>query len=90
MEPDGFVNGYFWTASVLGGIYDDVIVNGYTSDALPGSGSAKIDQGKVRGICSLFGRLYDGHGMTYFGQVDVYGGQDVGGVIGKVGARWEW
>jgi len=86
----GFFNGYFWTASVLGGIYDDVIVNGYTSNALPGSGSAKIDQGKVRGIGSFFGRLYDGQGMNYFAQVDVYGGQDVAGVIGKVGARWEW
>ena len=86
----GFFNGYFWTASVLGGIYDDVIVNGFTSDALPGSGSAKVDQGKVRGICSLYGRLYDGRGMNYFAQVDVYGGQDVAGVIGKVGARWEW
>ncbi len=87
---DGFVNGYFWTASVLGGIYDDVIVNGYTSDALPGSGSAKIDQGKVRGICSMIGRIYDGHGLNYFAQVDVYGGQDVSGVVGKLGARWEW
>ncbi len=86
----GFVGGYFWTASILGGIYDDVIVNGYTSDIIPGSGSAKIDQGKVRGMCSLFGKVYDNHGMTYFAQVDVYGGQDVGGVIGKLGARWEW
>ena len=86
----GYLGGYFWTASILGGIYDDVIVNGYTSDTIPGSASAKIDQGKVRGIGSLFGRVYDGHGMTYFGQVDVYGGQDVAGVIGKVGARWEW
>jgi hypothetical protein len=86
----GFFGGYFWTASVLGGIYDDVIVNGYTSNALPGSGSAKIDEGKVRGIGSLFGKIYDGQGTTLFGQVDVYGGQDVAGVTGKVGARWQW
>jgi hypothetical protein len=86
----GVMGGYFWTASVLAGIYDDVIVNGYTLDTIPGSGSAKIDQGKVRGVGSFFGRVYDGHGMSYFAQVDVYGGQDVAGVIGKVGARWEW
>jgi hypothetical protein len=86
----GFFGGYFWTASVLGGIYDDVIVNGFTSNALPGSGPAKVDEGKVRGIGSFCGRVYDGHGMSYFAQVDVYGGQDVAGVIGKVGARWEW
>jgi hypothetical protein len=86
----GFFGGYFWTASVLAGIYDDVIVNGYTSNALPGSGSAKIDEGKVRGIGSLFGKIYDGQGTTLFAQVDVYGGQDVAGVTGKVGARWQW
>ena len=86
----GFFNGYFWTASVLAGIYDDVFINGYSSDTIPGSGSAKIDEGKVRAICSLFGKIYDSQGMTYFAQVDVYGGQDVGGVIGRVGARWQW
>jgi hypothetical protein len=86
----GFMGGYFWTASVLAGLYDDVIVNGYTSNVIPGSGSAKIDEGKVRGICSLFGRVYDRQGMAYFAQVDVYGGQDVAGVTGKVGARWQW
>ena len=87
---DGYIGGYFWTASVLGGIYDDVIINGYTSNAIPGSGSAKIDEGKVRGICSLFGKIHDGQGKTFFAQVDVYGGQDVVGVTGKVGARWQW
>ena len=86
----GHINGYFWTASVLGGVYDDVIINGYTSNAIPGSGSAKIDEGKVRGIGSLFGKIYDGQGTTLFAQVDVYGGQDVAGVTGKVGARWQW
>ena len=87
---DGHIGGYFWRASILGGIYDDVSISGYTSNAIPGSGSAKIDEGKVRGICSLFGSIYDGQGKTFFAQVDVYGGQDVVGVTGKVGARWQW
>jgi hypothetical protein len=87
---DGNINGYFWTASILGGIYDDVFISGYTTNTIPGSGSAKIDEGKVRGICSLFGKIDDGHGKTFFAQVDVYGGQDVVGVTGKVGARWQW
>ena len=87
---DGTIGGYFWRASILGGIYDDVSISGYTSNAIPGSGSAKIDEGKVRGICSLFGKIYDGQGKTFFAQVDVYGGQDVAGVTGKVGARWQW
>ena len=87
---DGYIGGYFWRASILGGIYDDVSISGYTLDTIPGSGSAKIDEGKVRGICSLFGSIYDGQGKTFFAQVDVYGGQDVVGVTGKVGARWQW
>jgi hypothetical protein len=87
---DGHIGGYFWRASILGGIYDDVSISGYTLDTIPGSGSAKIDEGKVRGICSLFGSIYDGQGKTFFAQVDVYGGQDVVGVNGKVGARWQW
>ena len=87
---DGYIGGYFWRASILGGIYDDVSISGYTLDTIPGSGSAKIDEGKVRGICSLFGSIYDGQGKTFFAQVDVYGGQDVVGVTGKVGARWRW
>ena len=87
---DGYIGGYFWRVSVLGGIYDDVSISGYTLDTIPGSGSAKIDEGKVRGICSLFGSIYDGQGKKFFAQVDVYGGQDVVGVTGKVGARWQW
>ena len=47
---DGYIGGYFWRASILGGIYDDVSISGYTLDTIPGSGSAKIDEGKVRGI----------------------------------------
>ena len=87
---DGYIGGYFWRVSVLGGVYDDVSISGYTLDTIPGSGSAKIDEGKVRGICSLFGSIYDGQGKKFFAQVDVYGGQDVVGVTGKVGARWQW
>ena len=43
---DGYIGGYFWRASILGGIYDDVIISGYTSTPSPAQGRRRSTKGK--------------------------------------------
>ena len=87
----GSYNGYFWSASLLGLLYDDVSIRGYvTSDTALTSGPATVDQGKLRAMGQLFGTVNNGLGWTYWGLVEVRGGEDVFAVGGKLGIRYQW
>jgi hypothetical protein len=83
--------GQVLTTALTGLLYSDVLVNGFvaTSAGLP-SGAAEVDEGKLRvmGVAQL--RLERPDGISYYGQADIRGGEDVIGYGGKVGMRLEW
>jgi Autotransporter beta-domain len=84
-------DGYNWSASLLGLVYNDVMIRGYSlnPDGLPSS-VLYVDQGKFRALGQLSTKVDVGRGLSYNAQADVRGGQDVVGVGGRVGARYEW
>lgn len=80
-----------WTFSVAGLLYSDVEVDGYllTTAALP-SGTAEVDEGKLRALGQLNLKIDFLDGTSLYSRVEVRGGEDVIGVGGKLGARVEW
>jgi Autotransporter beta-domain len=83
--------GHQWSASALGLLYNDVLVRGYTlnTDGLSSS-ALRVDQGKIRALGQLSTKVDVGNGLSYNAQVDVRGGQDLIGVGGRGGLRYEW
>jgi hypothetical protein len=77
--------------SVVGMLYSDVWVDGFalTEDTLVSTAS-EVDEGKLRGLGQVMVMVGTGDGMTYSGQVEVRGGEDLIGVGGRLGARYEW
>ncbi len=87
----GIYQGYRYSASLLGLLYDDVSILGYVAEASGlTSGPATVDQGKLRATAQLLGKLEDAHGLEYTLQLEVRGGEDVVGAGGKVGIRYRW
>lgn len=82
---------FIWTASLLGLLYSDVFIDGFTNGltGLPG-GSAKVDEDKLRALGRFNINLQDNAGNWYFLQTEVRGGEDVIGVGGQIGYRYEW
>ena len=88
---NGIYNGYIWSASLLGLLYDDVSISGYVTEATAlTSGPATVDQGKLRALGQLFGTMSDGLGWNYWALLEVRGGEDVFAVGGKLGIRYQW
>ena len=83
--------GHLWSLSLLGLLYSDVYVNGYT---LAGSdfavSASEVDEGKLRVLGQLEGSVELGNGLSLVGQANVRGGEDLFGVGGRFGARLEW
>lgn len=81
----------YWTLSLLGLLYSDVYVDGY---ALDNSGfvttASDVDEGKLRALAQVSAVVYMGDGLSLLGQADVRGGEDVWGIGGRLGARYEW
>lgn len=87
----GVTNGYMWSASLLGLLYEDVSIRGYiTPDTAFYSGPATVDQGKLRALGQLFGTVTDGLGWNYWALFELRGGEDVFAVGGKIGVRYQW
>jgi hypothetical protein len=80
-----------WSVALLGLLYSDLYVNGYTLDGfgLP-PGASEVDEGKLRVLGQLEGSVNLNNGLSFNGTVGVRGGQDVVGVGGRLGARFEW
>jgi hypothetical protein len=80
-----------WSIALLGMLYSDLYVNGYTLDGfgLP-PGASEVDEGKLRVLAQLEGNINLNNGLSFNGTVGVRGGQDVVGVGGRLGARVEW
>lgn len=79
------------TTRLTGLLYSDVLVDGFV---LPGLGTpagiAEIDEGKLRVMGIAEAKIDLQNGATWYGQVDVRGGEDLIGVGGKVGVRMRW
>jgi hypothetical protein len=78
-----------WSVSFLGGVYSDVMVNGFSAGGA-GDVTLQTDEGKVRAIGQLRAKVRTQDGLTYYGQAEVRGGEDYIGVAGKVGVRYDW
>jgi len=84
--PDGKI-----VVATLGAmLYSDVIVDGFSKVNSAGFNTAEIDEGKLRVMGQFATYLIAGNGFTYSLQADVRGGEDVFGVGGKLGVRYEW
>jgi hypothetical protein len=78
-----------WSVSILAGLYSDVVVNGFT--AAGGTGvTLETDEGKVRALGQLRAKVTTAHGISYYAQAEIRGGEDYLGVGGKVGLRYDW
>ena len=80
----------FWTVSFLAALYSDVLVDGFV---VPGGGNAVVletDEGKLRALGQLRVKTTTYHGVSYYGQAEVRGGDDYFGVAGKLGVRYDW
>jgi hypothetical protein len=78
----------FWTVSFLAALYSDVLVDGFTIGG--GTVVLETDEGKLRALGQLRVKTTTQHGVSYYGQAEVRGGEDYFGVAGKVGVRYDW
>ena len=82
---------YTFAASLLGLVYSDVWVDGFTLvDTGFVSTVSNVDEGKLRGLGQINLKLDNGRGVSYGAEVAVRGGEDVWGVGGRLGVRYEW
>ncbi len=79
------------TTTLTGLLYSDVAIEGlqlatnnFAAD------TAQVDEGKLRVLGALQTRIETPTGFTYYGQVEMRGGDDLFGLGGKVGMRYEW
>lgn len=83
--------GRIWSLSLLGLLYSDVYINGFTLDNTGFTSTAsEVDEGKLRVLGQLAGNVDVGGGWSYNGQIEVRGGEDLVGVGGRLGLRLEW
>ena len=83
-------DGRLWGISVLGGIYSDVVVDGYVVGAGGANTILETDEGKVRALGQVRAKVTSRDGVTFYGQAELRGGEDYFGVGGKLGVRYEW
>lgn len=89
-RTDEVRQGVLWTNIVTGLLYSDVHVEGFSVSSTGGSPAAD-DEGKLRALGQYETRITDvKSGVTYFGEVQVRGGEDLLGVGGRAGVRVEW
>jgi hypothetical protein len=84
--PQGFL-----TTTLTGMLYSDVWVDGFK--AQPGSfGPATLvtDEGELRVLGQVAAKWDRGDGSSYLVQVETRGGEDLFGIGGRIGARYEW
>lgn len=85
------IEGRSWTVSLLGLLYSDVVVNGFTLSGTGFTSSvSEVDEGKLRVLGQLASSVDVGGGLSFNGLVEVRGGEDLIGVGGRLGARLEW
>jgi hypothetical protein len=80
---------YLWSVSLLGLLYSDVAVDGFVFTA-GGATALDLDEGALRVLGQLRAKVTSPEGLTYYGQVEVRGGDEYFGIGGKLGMRVEW
>jgi len=85
--------GHYWTTTLTGLLYSDVLIDGYVANSfVPGLPAtvANADEGKLRALGMVQTRLLLSSGLSYYGQLELRGGEDMIGGGGRVGIRYEW
>lgn len=83
--------GYLWTTTVGAFLYSDVVVHGFVGVAgQTGEIVSPVDEGKVRALGAVTSNLDMGNGWSYQMVGEVRGGEDLFGIGGQVGIRYEW
>lgn len=83
-------DGVMWETEVGALLYSDVWVDGFNFTSTSGNTVTPVDEGKVRGLGQAMAKINMGNGVSYIMQGEVYGGEDLIGVDGQAGVRYEW
>jgi len=87
-------SGWLWTYTLGAFIYSDVAIEGLesstTGTSVAGAVVSPVDEGEVRVMGQVMAMVGDGHGSSYSLSVETRGGEDVFGVGGLIGYRYEW
>jgi len=86
MSPRGVV----WETEVAALAYSDVWIEGFTFTSTSGGTVTPVDEGKVRALGQARAKVSLPNGVSYLLQGEVYGGEDLIGVSGQLGFRYEW
>ena len=79
------------TTTLTGLLYSDVVVSGFSSiGGIFTPETPVTDEGKLRVLGQISTRLDRGDGYSYLFQVETRGGEDLFGIGGRIGARYEW
>jgi len=79
-----------WETEFAALAYSDVWVDGFSFTSTSGGTVSPVDEGKLRGLGQFTTQFRTRDGMSYMLRGEVYGGEDLIGVSGQAGARYEW
>jgi hypothetical protein len=79
-----------WVTTVGAFLYSDVWVEGFSFVSTSGGLVSPVDEGKLRALGEFTTKLAMKDGTSYFLQTQVRGGEDLIGVAGQLGIRYEW
>jgi hypothetical protein len=83
-------HGVLWEAEVGALLYSDVWIDGFTFVSTSGGTVSPVDEGKVRALGQAMTKINMGNGLSYILQGEVFGGEDLFGLDGQLGVRYEW
>jgi hypothetical protein len=78
------------TTTLTSLLYSDVYISGFSTGEGLSPDFSPVDEGKLRGQVILKAQMDYGTGLSNFLEVGAHGGEDVWGVGGKVGIRYQW
>jgi hypothetical protein len=79
------------TTTLTGLLYSDVSISGFVlNDNSVSPNFSPVDEGKLRAAAILKAQIDRGNGASAFVEVGAHGGEDVWGVGGRIGARYQW
>ncbi len=83
--------GYIWTTTIGAFLYSDVLVEGFVGIAgQTGEIVSPVDEGEVRVLGQITSNVDMGNGLSYQFLGEIRGGDDLFGIGGLIGARYEW
>jgi hypothetical protein len=78
------------TTTLTSLLYSDVSISGFTTGEGVSPNFSPVDEGKLRAAAILKAQIDRGNGASAFVEVGAHGGEDVWGVGGRIGARYQW